>query len=270
MKKADVTIVMPVYNAEKTMDRTFESILAQTYDGWKIVCVEDVSKDNTLSQLKEWQKKIGADRFTLVANQENSGVTKSTNTGLETVDTPYAARLDADDWWMPTKLEKQLAFLKKNPDYKVIGCNYINVTVTPKGPIEKKIVLPEDDAALRRDIIKANPFAHSCVVYDMALVRELGFYDPQVRYGQDYDLFLRMYPHTQYYNIQEFLCYRAVEPEGISVKFQKGQMLQAVKTKRKYIKYYGLSPINYIYLIELWVVAYTPRFVRDLKRRFLG
>ncbi len=269
--KPDVTIVMPVYNAAKTMDRCFESILAQTYTGWKLVCVEDVSKDDTLTRLKAWQKKIGADRFTLIANKNNLGVTKATNAGLDAVTTPYAARLDADDWWEPTKLEKQMAFLHINPEYKIIGCNYINVSSLPGEKItEKKIVLHEDDAAIRASMINMSPFAHSCIVYDMALIRQLGGYDPKVRYGQDYDLFWRMYPHTKFYNVPEFLCYRSVDPEGISVKFQKKQMLQAFHTKKKYLKLYHLPVSNYGALLEPLLVAYTPGFIRDLKRRIFG
>lgn len=265
-KNIDVTILITVYNGANTLDRCLESIFTQTYKQLAVFCVDDASKDNTGEILKRWQKKFGTDRFTIVTNKDNMGVTRSSCLGLDLIKTKYAARLDADDWFAATKIEKQIAFMKKNPDYKIVGCNYININKH----IKKRILMVEHNEQIRHEIIKRNPFAHSCVVFETEAVLKIGKYDTSVRYGADYDLFLRMFPHTKYYNFQEFLCFRSIEADGISIKKQRDQMLQCVKSKIKYIKRYSLSRWNYIYLIEPLIVAYTPRFIRDIKRAIMG
>ena len=262
----DVTILITIFNGSRTIDHCLESIFNQTYDEFCVVCVNDASADDSLMKLLKWQSIYGPERLLVISNEKNLGVTKSLNRGLSQARTKYTARIDADDWWEKSKLEKQMKFLKSNPDYKIIGCNYINYN----GSQGKKISTPEDNETIRRNIIKRNPFAHSCVIYDTELVKKVGGYDESIKYGGDYDFYLRLYPFTKFHNIQEFLCFRSIENEGISIKRQHEQMMQGVKTQIKYIRKYNLSRINYIYLLELLAVAFTPKIIRNLKRTILG
>ena len=258
---ANVTVLLSVYNGSSSLERCLGSIASQTFQAFAIVCVDDGSTDNSLEVLKRWQKKL-VSRLIILRNQKNIGLTKSLNKGLHVIRTPYTARVDTDDWWDREKLAKQVAFLEQNSDYGVVGCNYINVGSSG----EQKVVLNETDTAIRRDIIKRNPFAHSCVVFRTNLIQKLGGYDNSIRYGQDYDLWLRCYPFTKFYNLQEFLCHRTVG-RGISVEKQRQQMIQGIKTQIKYIRKYRLPIVNYIYLLELLGLVVTPNFIKSLKRK---
>lgn len=257
-------ILISLYDAEKTLDRTFESLNTQTFQDFRIVAINDHSNDDTLKLLKKWRDIFGEIRFTLINNGTNIGLTKSLNKGLASITEPYTARIDADDWWHPQKLEKQISFLERSPNHGIIGCNYINIA----NGQEKRVVLPETDEAIKKDMLRRNPFAHSCVVFRTNIIRNTGGYDESIRYGQDYELWLRCSLKTKFHNIQEFLCFRNAE-SGISFEKQNEQMFQCLKTQMHYIRELHRSPLEYRYLLEPLVVMLTPASLRDLKRRFL-
>ncbi|OGE29025.1 hypothetical protein A2772_01970 [Candidatus Daviesbacteria bacterium RIFCSPHIGHO2_01_FULL_38_8b] len=261
-----ISVVIPVYNSETTIDQCIASVLEQTYQKISIICINDASTDRSLEKLLEWQKKYGSEKIIVSSNEKNLGVTKSLNRGIALVNTPFIARIDSDDWWDQTKIAKQIDFLEINPEYKIVGCNYININ----GLFHNKVITCPDNETIRKKIIKRNPFAHSCVVYTTQLVKQIGGYDESVRYGSDYDLYLRMFPFTKFHNLQEFLCFRTIQPEGISIKKQREQMLQGVRTQMKFIRRYKLSQWNYLYMTELLAVAYTPKIIRTFKRFLLG
>jgi glycosyltransferase involved in cell wall biosynthesis len=204
------------------------------------------------------------DRMSIIENDHNPGITKSLNQGLRIITTPYVARIDGDDWWEPTKLEKQLEFLENNPDHEVVGTNYINF----KNSSETKITVPEKNEDIKKYIYKRNPFAHSSVVFKTDLVKKLGGYDSNIYMGQDYDLWLRCMPNCKFHNLQGFLCHRSIEG-GISFDKQREQMLQCLKTQKKYIQKYKASPLNYFFMLEPLLVVLAPDFIRKIKRKLI-
>lgn len=255
-------VLISLYNAEKTLDKTFESLKMQTFQDFRIVAINDHSNDGTLELLKKWQGIFGEIRFTIIDNEVNSGLTKSLNKGLFLIKEVYTARIDADDWWHPEKLEKQIAFLEQFPNYGIVGCNYINIANNQK----KQIITPETDATIKKTLFRRNPFAHSCVVFRTDIIKNAGGYDENIRYGQDYELWLRCSLNTKFYNIQEFLCFRNAE-SGISFEKQNEQMLQCIKTQIRYIKKLHRSLFEYRFILEPLIVILTPAFIRNLKRK---
>jgi 2-polyprenyl-3-methyl-5-hydroxy-6-metoxy-1,4-benzoquinol methylase len=255
-----VTVLISVHNSAKTLPKSLGSVWNQTRRPY-IVCINDASTDGTASVLKHWQKKMG-DQLLVVVNKQNLGLTKSLNKGLKTIKTPYTSRIDADDWWEPDKLEKQLNFLQTNQDYGVIGCWYTNHTHKKQYHLKP----PMSDQVIRHIIINQNPFAHSCVIFQTQLIQELGGYDNSVRYGQDYELWLRCLPHTKFFNLPINLCHRSFTG-GISIEKQHDQMRSAIRTRLKYIKLYKLPHSSYLSVLEPWLVSLTPRWLADIKRK---
>lgn len=265
-KNQKISVVIPVYNSSKTINRCIESVFNQTYNEIIVICIDDASSDESLKKLFTLQKKYGSEKIIVISNKKNLGIAKSLNKGLSLANTKYTARIDADDWWEKTKIAKQVKFLEQNQDYKIIGCNYINYN----GNIEKKVYTRESNSFIKKNIIKRNPFAHSSVIYETELVKKIGGYDEFIKYGSDYDLYMRLFPFTKFYNIQEFLCFRSIENDGVSIKRQHEQMLQGIKSQIKYIRKYDLPKINYIYSLELLAVAFTPKIIRNIKRAIFG
>lgn len=259
-------ILISLYNAEKTLNETFKSLIKQTFQDFRIIAINDHSGDSTLSLLRKWQEKMGKDRFIIIDNPENIGLTKSLNIGLSQITEDYTSRIDSDDTWDTTKLEKQIAYLEKYPKCGIIGTWYINIS--SRG--ERKITLPVTDTDIKKSIFKRNPFAHSCVVFRTDTIKEAGLYDESIRYGQDYDLWMRLLTKTNFANIPEFLCFRNTEGTLTSSgKNQRTQMLQCIKTQKKYLKLYNRPITNYLYIIEPFLIAIAPEWLRTLKRKFL-
>lgn len=110
MEKSLVSIIMPSYNAEKYIYAAIESVQNQTYPNWELIIVDDCSKDNTL----EIVKGIHDERIRLYQNETNSGAAVSRNKALREARGEWIAFLDADDLWIPEKLDEQLKFMVEN------------------------------------------------------------------------------------------------------------------------------------------------------------
>lgn len=261
-----ISILIAVWNEEEFLDKFFGNIKNQTFNNYEIICVNNGSSDGSLEKIMEWQKIFGLDKFKVINNKTNIGLTKALNLALKEANGRYVARIDPDDFWEKEKLEKQIDFLEKNPGYGIIGCNHINIYKNNKN--KKYIELPETHEMISKKLFRRNPFAHSCVLARTELIKSAGGYDEGMKYGQDYELWLRCFPKTKFYNLQEFLCERSVDG-GISVKKQTTQMWQSIKTRIKYIRKYKYGFKNYFYLLEPLMVILTPDFIKKIKRKYL-
>lgn len=142
-----VSVIMPAYNAEKTIKESIDSVLSQTYDNWELLVINDKSKDNTLSMIKEYVKEDN--RIKLIDLEVNQGVAGARNNGLSKAKGRFLAFLDSDDIWSPDKLEKQVRFMcdKKShmscTSYEVIDAdsNRLNKLMNPQSKISYKTLL---------------------------------------------------------------------------------------------------------------------------------
>lgn len=107
-----ISIIVPVYNAGAYIRETISMVKAQTYENWELLLVDDGSKDDSLEKIRE-SMESGDARIRLIEKQKNEGAARARNTGIEASKGRYVAFLDADDLWMPDKLEKELAFMKE-------------------------------------------------------------------------------------------------------------------------------------------------------------
>lgn len=118
-KEPKISIIIPVWNAEKYLNDTINSVLNQTYGNFEVVCVNDGSTDNSLNILKEFQKK---DKRVVVIDQKNQGGSGARNTGLDNATGDYIAFLDNDDIYHPQYLEILYYKLKEN-DADLVVCD---------------------------------------------------------------------------------------------------------------------------------------------------
>lgn len=108
-----VSIIVPVYNAEKFIRETMDSVLAQTYSHWELLLVEDGSSDGSADVIGEYIAEKGESRIRLIRQPSNQGAARARNRGLEEAAGRYIAYLDADDLWTPEKLEHELRFMEE-------------------------------------------------------------------------------------------------------------------------------------------------------------
>lgn len=107
-----VSIIVPVYNVEKYIVETVDSVRAQTYGNWELLLVNDCSTDDTVQVIEGYLEQVKDERIRLIHQQTNGGAAKARNTGLAKSEGRYVAYLDSDDLWEPEKLEHQIAFMQ--------------------------------------------------------------------------------------------------------------------------------------------------------------
>ncbi|MCH5341200.1 MAG: glycosyltransferase family 2 protein [Acetatifactor sp.] len=108
-----VSIIVPVYNVEKVIKETMDSVLAQTYPHWELLLVEDCSKDNSAGVIMDYIAEKEDNRIRLIRQPSNQGAARARNRGLNQARGRYISYLDADDLWVPEKLEKQLKLMEQ-------------------------------------------------------------------------------------------------------------------------------------------------------------
>ena len=186
-----VSVVIPVYNGERFLRESLESVFAQTYQDYEIVCVDDGSKDASLAILNEYRDRIK------VVQQANTGQAGARNAGAKTGIGKYLAFLDQDDRWYPQKLERQVALLEANPEAVMVHCDKDWIDET--GHVTQRSVV----SATRRSVQKGLTMTRlvgwdPCIYPSTMLIRRVAFdrvggFDPELGgYGEDIDLMLRL------------------------------------------------------------------------------
>jgi len=186
--KPIVSVVMPVFNGERYLAPTIESILGQTLSDFEFVIVNDGSNDDSRGILDQYARR---DRRIIIIDQENAGISAALNTGVERVTAPYLAPLDQDDISLPHRLQVEVTALEANSNIVCVGgwCEIIDA----QGRYLTTIRTPRDDNEIQRLALAGHtPICHSgCMMRRWALLK-VGGYNPEFDLAQDLDLFLRL------------------------------------------------------------------------------
>ena len=239
MKSPTVSVLIATHNNANSLLACLDSVANQSGPDFKlleIIVVDDGSADETAPLLKAWQKANPEHTITILSNTTRLGQTRALNLGLKQVRGTWVARLDADDIWLPNKLELQMAWLQNHATYGVLGSWYTNV----RPGLTQQISLPSTDHDIKKSIWRRNPFGHSCVVIKTDLLKQVGGYDNSLRYAQDRDLWFRLMPLTNFHNLPVTLVTRRLDQ--IANDKQREQMLINIRLIRKYAKLYRASP----------------------------
>lgn len=122
MEKDKISIITPAYNSEKFLGQTINSVLWQTYKNWEMIIVDDKSTDSTYEVAKKYAEKDS--RIKVIQAEENGGAGAARNIAMDHASGKYYAFIDADDLWVPERLEKQIKFMKDN-DYAITYSSFI-------------------------------------------------------------------------------------------------------------------------------------------------
>lgn len=131
-----VSIITPAYHAAAFLEETVRSVQAQTFSDWEMILVDDCSGDDTYAIAKRLSEEDN--RIRVLRNEKNSGVAEARNKALDAATGEYIAFLDADDLWLPQKLEKQLAFMEAG-QYVLTYTNYQKFN-SDTGERERKVI----------------------------------------------------------------------------------------------------------------------------------
>jgi glycosyltransferase involved in cell wall biosynthesis len=196
-EKISISVVIPVYNREKTIYRCLKSVLEQTYAVEEIIVVDDGSVDNT----KKIITNFSSDKICLLC-QKHKGAQAARNKGIINAKGNYIAFLDSDDEWVLDKLEKQVDILKKNLD-AVIYCNCFTVD---KG-IKRVWKLPGKSGWVYKELLlHPSPMFQGMIISKKALL-DIGLLDENIPAYQEWDTSIRLAENHMLVHMDEPLFY---------------------------------------------------------------
>ena len=206
----EVSVLMTVYNGLPYLDKAVDSILSQTLEDFRFVIVDDGSIDGT----SEYLQSITDHRVT-VLTQINKGTAAAANFGLKEIETPFVARMDADDIAMPHRLATQLAFMKQHPDVGIVGAQ-----VAPIGEVGhgKSLDLPTTHHQIFKAMMAGrHGLAHSSLMIRTQCLNQVGGYW-SLSLIDDWDMMLRMGEVSQLANLDDVLLHYRVHQGSLNGK----------------------------------------------------
>ena len=233
MKKTPlVSIVIPVYNAEKFLEDTINCVLNQTYDNWELLLINDCSKDNS----KKVAKQFLSDKIKWIDMKKNGGAALARNKGIEVAKGKYLCYLDADDLWEKDKLKKQVTFMQeKKCAFSFTGYEFADAKGVPTG---KKVFIPEK--INYKQALKNTTIWTTTVMFDMEKLSKEDIYMPNVK-SEDTASWWKILKKIDYaFGLNEILSYyRRTEGTLSSNKFEA--------IKRIWNLYRNVEKLNLVY-----------------------
>jgi len=204
-----IDILLPTFNGAKYLNDQVRSIMSQTYENLCLIIRDDGSTDDSCSVIES----IKDPRIKLYRLEQNEHISHATNYGFQKVTGAYLARIDSDDIWYPQKLEKQITFLKNNPEYKICFAwidlideygNSINEQQKELLGVFETTFQGQSDC-LHRFFFGGNCLSHPSVVMRTELMRETGDFNLAYMQSHDFDYWVRIAKKYPIYVMQERL-----------------------------------------------------------------
>jgi len=204
-----VAILIPLHNAENTVVESLRSVVSQTHKDWKLFIVLNNCSDSTEQKVKMFIDEHGLwNKASVLFQNEEKGIAATLNRGLiEILKLPekydYVARLDGDDMWAVSKLEKQLQFFNVNNDVTVLGTQML-VRVDGQPAYTTKNSLSHEDIV--KDICNSNnPISHPSVMFKTKMLLKTGLYDDVIPYAEDFWMWMKCIRWYKMANLEEAL-----------------------------------------------------------------
>ena len=224
-----ISVLVPVFNGEQTIDAAIDSVLRQTYQSFELVVVDDGSTDRTSAILSGYRHD---DRVTVLTNAENRGLVAALNRGLAACRGELVARLDADDLASPCRLERQVAAFSAEPELVLCATAYDRVSNS--GQRLKRSVPPLTHAELAAAMLAGNRLHHSSVMFRRTAVMSVGGYAEDWFPVEDYDLWLRLLDRGHYLGVPTVESIYVQRQEGISATNKARQERMTAERAARY------------------------------------
>jgi glycosyltransferase involved in cell wall biosynthesis len=215
-----LSVLMPVFNSSKYVAQAVDSILNQSFRDFEFVIVDDGSSDGSPQILDHY---ASLDQRVRIVHQPNSGITVALTNGFEESRGEFLARMDSDDVAEPTRLEKQLTFIKSNPELVLVGTS--SIYIDPSGREVDRPNVPSDHNQM--DSWHASGMG-TALGHPTAMIRRTAFvtvggYRQEFEPAEDLDLWLRLAEVGQIANVPEALVRYRIHPESVSQQRRKAQ-----------------------------------------------
>ena len=181
------SVIIPLYNKEKSIRNTIESVLSQTFPCYELIIVNDGSTDNSLQIIQSIK-----DKRIKITTKENEGVSSARNVGIRMAKGKYIAFLDADDIWVPEYLDKMNKLIEDFKEASFFSCQFYidnGADVTIRNAIHNKRGYVED---FFKAYYSAPVVWSSSVIVNIECFNEVGFFNSKYTRGEDLDMWFRL------------------------------------------------------------------------------
>lgn len=253
---------MPAYNSKDYIHEAVSSVLAQTFQDFELIIIDDASKDSTVSIIQRFVKK-NPDKIKLIQVKKNlnCGGDKCANEGLKVATGRYIARMDADDIADPTRFEKQIKFLKENSKVFLVGSN---ADVIDKNG---KIIGEKNEPLTSKEIYKAyfgfHPLIHPTCMFKRKLKNGKVFrYEIKHSANNDYYTFFKLICQGyEFINLDEKLLKYRIHNSNATFINMKKKFVNSLKVRLAMVANYGYIPTPkdvFTVVIQSFVVLLLP------------
>ena len=261
MSQGEVSVIIPMYNAEKTIKQTLESIRRQTKlsNILEVLVIDDGSKDESKKIVLEYKNEYKMVPIKYIF-QPNSGVSAARNKGLKEARGEFIAFLDSDDVWMENKIERQLQIFKEHPEIVFLGTAHKEKTLKRFG----KTINTLYKAKLEDVLWSYFPVTPS-VMFRSSAIKVVGFFDEQMSHCEDINYYLRFLVNFNYYYLPEKLVKIDCGKKFMREKGLTSNMKMMHQGEMKNLKdvYEGgyLSLFKYIAFVVFTEMKYVRRII---------
>lgn len=214
-----VSVVIPVYNREATIERAIRSVLDQTYSDFEIIVVDDGSRDQSQQIIEKLQRQNRKIRY---FRQENLGPSAARNKGIAEARSEYIAFLDSDDYWYPQKLAKQIQLFSTHHGLGMVYCWAEVINRFSKSWYKNATYTKNAFGCL---LAEGNFIATSSAITKKTVFNRIGYFDEEIKGPEDFDLWLRIADRFKIDCVKEYLV---IKHEGApnSLQNNPGQMFE--------------------------------------------
>jgi glycosyltransferase involved in cell wall biosynthesis len=267
---SDVSVLLPIAPKSNYLEKTLESLLFQTFEEWILIAVYDSNDTDTSILLR---RMIPKEKLIEIQVLGNLNLSERLNAGIAKCTTRFICRMDADDLYAESRIEKQRNFLINHEAetnlIAIVGSQAI--VIDEMGTEISKITQPLDDHHIRRKLIWRNSFLHPSL-FGYSDVFKDSKYDPKLTTSQDYDLWMRIATKFRVANLDEFLLFYRVHDSNASRKrIQLSEILGIAKTRLTLTKANSVSPICWLFATIIWSaknLAFSPLAFMNIGIKF--
>jgi len=255
-----ISVLMTVYNGMPYLHTTIECLLTQTYSPVEIVVVDDASTDTTITYLRG----LNHPKIKIISKGK-LGRGYALNEGLKHCSGKYIAINDADDYSLPERLIKQVAFLETHPEYGLVGANFIKAFPDGRKEYSDK---PTDNDTLRLELSKHSCIQHSAVLFRKSVLDQIGGYNTSIKYLFDRDIYIRVAEISKIANLPEHLVVINRHEKQFFLHSYKGfeRKFHALKYNLKAIQHLHLPKQLYIRRVLAFGYSTGTNFLRGVIR----
>ena len=198
MEKKLVSAIITTHNRQDLLVRAVKSVFDQTYQNLELIVVDDASDKRADKLFKNFHL-----QYIYIPQEESKGGNHARNLGILAAKGEYVAFLDDDDYWLPTKIEKQVALIEEK-HCGLVYCGRIK-EIHRDGKITNSIDIRNMEGDMRKIVLEKVPTTSSSMLINRNLLIENGMFDENLRFWQDYELLITMSKVTPFYRVPEAL-----------------------------------------------------------------